>query len=332
MAEKKLSPYKQAKAASNGGTAKEGAKILREQGKAIGKTQEEIDAANKPFKDTRDTGLSMSADVDEKGDITSLANTEAGKLIKEVADKKVDLTAAPDKLPEIKKPDEKTLSSGVKLPPKYEQSKRFTGMMPKEKEQAYKQTAKSIWDAYANGDIDKSTRDYLWMNSLATFASNMGDEANKVAAAYGGGVASPENAESIWEQRQNEMASNEIQQEAENITGSPAWRKAYSEMQSLDSREIANKVADIQANYTEDQLRNMLVMQAQQIGMSDIAYKIANRQLNLSDFFQEAMDNSGSQMGQVLYGTLASLSVNPNAFAGMVGNTVGTIGNAISPF
>lgn len=329
------STYKRLKAAANGGTAKEGAKNLKEQGKSL-KTQEEIDAANEQFKKTRDNGLKMSADVDENGKITSLANTETGKQMKETADKKIDLTAAPDDLPKIEKTDEKPLSEKAKLPPKYEpSSKRFTGMMPKEKEQAYKQTAKSIWDAYANGDIDKNTRDYLWMNSLATFASNMGDEANKVAAAYGGGVASPEDRQSIWEQRQNEMASNEIQQETENITGSPAWRQAYSEMQSLDSREIANRVADIQASYTEDQLRNMLVMQAQQIGMGDIAYKIANRQLTLSDFFQEAMNNSGSQLGQVLYGTLASLSVNPNAFAGMAGNAATGVGSAIkavSPF
>lgn len=330
MAEKKQSPYKVNKAAGNG-NAKAGAKALREQGKVAGKTQEDIDKANAPFKATQQNIAKMSADVDEKGNITSLDKTETGKKMIEEAEKKVDLKPA-DKLPETKKIDESPLSSKANITPRDVKSNHFVGMMPKEKEQAYKQTAKSIWDAYANGDIDKSTRDYLWMNSLATFASNMGDEANKVAAAYGGGVASPEDKQSIWEQRQNEMASNEIQQEAENITGSPAWRQAYSEMQSLDSRDLANKVAEIQASYTEDQLRNMLTLQAQQIGMGDIAYKIANRQLNLSDFFQEAMNNSGSQIGQVLYGTLASLSVNPNAFANTAMNAANGALNAISPF
>ncbi len=325
-----MSAHTRLKAAANGGTAKEGAKILKEQGKSL-KTQEQIDKANKPFKDTRDQGLKMSADVDKDGNITSMANTETGKQIVEESNKKVDLIGTPpDKMPEIKKSEEAPIRPV--LPSSRVESNHYTGMMPKDKEQAYKQTAKSIWDAYANGDIDKNTRDYLWMNSLATFASNMGDEANKVAAAYGGGVASPENAESIWEQRQNEMASNEIQQETENITGSPAWRKAYSEMQSLDSRDLANKVAEIQATYTEDQLRNMLTLQAQQIGMGDIANKIANRQLNLSDFFQEAMNNSKSQIGQILYGTLASLSVNPNAFANNIASTAGAIGNAVLPF
>jgi hypothetical protein len=168
---------------------------------------------------------------------------------------------------------------------------------------------RSIMDAYADGTIDKNTRDYLIVDSIATFAKNLGKGVQNIGAAYTGGATQDADEQSQWEQQQQADLEQQQQMKRESIAGSPEWRKAQMEMQSLKGAELTNKINEIKSKYTDEQIRNMLKIQAQQIGMNDVAKKIADRKLTISDMFSEMSNNSKSNLGQLGYAFLATLSL-----------------------
>lgn len=168
---------------------------------------------------------------------------------------------------------------------------------------------KSIMDAYADGSIDKNTRDYLIVDTIATFAKNLGKGVQNIGAAYTGGATQNADEQSQWEKQQQSDLEQQQQMKRELVTGSPEWRKAQSELKSLTAQELNNKVNEIKSKYTDEQLRNMLKAQANQLGMSDIAKKIANRKLAISDIFSEMSQNSKTDLGQLGYGLLSTLSL-----------------------
>ena len=187
----------------------------------------------------------------------------------------------------------------------------------KEKEELQKYPAvqqaqsgvRSIMDAYADGTIDKNTRDYLIVDSIATFAKNLGKGVQNIGAAYTGGATQNADEQSQWEKQQQADLEQQQQMKREAVTGSPEWRKARAEMESLKGAEFTNKINEIKGKYTEPQLMNMLKAQANQLGMSDIAQKIANRKLTTSDVFAEMSQNAKSDLGQLGYGLLSTLSL-----------------------
>lgn len=168
---------------------------------------------------------------------------------------------------------------------------------------------KSIMDAYADGSIDKNTRDYLIVDSIATFAKNLGKGVQNIGAAYTGGATQNADEQSQWEQQQQADLEQQQQMKRESVTGSPEWRKAQAEMASLKGAELTNKINEIKSKFTEPQLMNMLKIQAQQLGMGDIAQKIANRKLSISDVFSEMSGNAKTELGQLGYGLLSTLSL-----------------------
>jgi hypothetical protein len=168
---------------------------------------------------------------------------------------------------------------------------------------------RSIMDAYADGTIDKNTRDYLIVDSIATFAKNLGKGVQNIGAAYTGGATQDADEQSQWEQQQQKDLEQQQQMKRESIAGSPEWRNAKAEMESLKGAELTNKINEIKSKYTEPQLMNMLKTQAHQLGMGDIAQKIANRKLAISDVFSEMSNNSKSELGQLGYGLLSTLSL-----------------------
>ena len=168
---------------------------------------------------------------------------------------------------------------------------------------------RSIMDAYADGTIDKNTRDYLIVDSIATFAKNLGKGVQNIGAAYTGGATQDADEQSQWEKQQQMDIEQQQQMKRESIAGSPEWRKAQAEMESLKGAQLTNKINEVKSKYTEPQLMNMLKVQAQQLGMGDIAQKIANRKLAISDVFSEMSKNSKSDLGQLGYGLLSTLSL-----------------------
>ena len=167
----------------------------------------------------------------------------------------------------------------------------------------------SIMDAFANGQIDKNTRDYLIVDTIANFAKNLGKGIQNIGAAYTGGATQDTDSESLWSQEQKKDLEQQQNMKRENVTGSPEWRKAQSELKSLTAQDLNNKVNEIKSKYTDEQLQNMLKIQAQQLGMGDIAQKIANRKLTISDAFAAMSNSSNSDLGKLGYGLLSTLSL-----------------------
>lgn len=99
---------------------------------------------------------------------------------------------------------------------------------------------KSIFQAYADGDIDKSTRNYLIADTLGAFARNMGKDIGNVAAAYTGGTVNNERDTSIWDTRNQEMAKSAIESEKTGVRGSDADFKARMNELQIKAQNLAN--------------------------------------------------------------------------------------------
>lgn len=182
---------------------------------------------------------------------------------------------------------------------------------------AYKQSTMSIWDAYRDGKIDKGTRDYLMIDALANFAKNTGRSIGNVGAQFTGGTIDNNEDQSMWDARKEAQFANEMQADVEKQVNSPAWRKAYQEMQSLKSGDIANKIKEIQSRYSEKEIQT-------QLGILSNTLKIGNRKLTLSDLFNEASKNANSDSARLLYAFLASNTLDGGAnLANTAGNTIG---------
>ena len=182
---------------------------------------------------------------------------------------------------------------------------------------AYKESTMSIWDAYRNGKIDKGTRDYLMIDALANFAKNTGRSIGNVGAQFTGGTIDNNEDQSLWDSRKEAQFANEMQAEVEKQVNSPAWRKAYQEMQQLKSGDIANKIKEIQSRYSEKEIQT-------QLGILANTLKIGNRKLGLSDLFNEESKNAESDSARLLYAFLASNTLDGGAgLVNTAGNTIG---------
>ena len=84
---------------------------------------------------------------------------------------------------------------------------------------------KSIMEAYYDGSIDRSTRNYMLADSLSTFARNTGKDLANVAAAYTGGTVDNERDTSLWEARNAELAKSAIESEKAGVSGSREQRE-----------------------------------------------------------------------------------------------------------
>ena len=114
---------------------------------------------------------------------------------------------------------------------------------------------KSIFQAYADGDIDKSTRNYLIADTLGTFARNMGKDLGNVAAAYTGGTVNNERDTSQWDKRNEAIMQSGIESEQADIAGSREKRMAdqqnanliASKLQNMSMQDRRNLAAKVQA-------------------------------------------------------------------------------------
>lgn len=121
-----------------------------------------------------------------------------------------------------------------------------------------KKPARSIWDAWLNGefgdkdsDSAKKERDYLILDAIGTFAKNTGRQLGNVGAQYTGGSIDNNEDMSAWEQKQQlrnraEFA-NQAQKNAEADYDSPAGRQKASEILNLEMQQyMTNKAATVQ--------------------------------------------------------------------------------------
>lgn len=99
---------------------------------------------------------------------------------------------------------------------------------------------KSIMQAYYDGSIDKSTRNYMLANAVATFARNTGKDLANVAAAYTGGSVDNERDTSLWEARNQQLAKSAIESEQTGVEGSKAWQEAQMSALQRKAQDLKN--------------------------------------------------------------------------------------------
>lgn len=105
---------------------------------------------------------------------------------------------------------------------------------------------KSILKAYYDGDIDKSTRDYMLADTIAKFARNTGKDIGNIGAQFSGGTIDNNKETSAWEGRNAEMLKQQTSAQASKIENSDkAMERA---MQKIE--QTAGKLKNEQSGYT----------------------------------------------------------------------------------
>lgn len=94
----------------------------------------------------------------------------------------------------------------------------------------------SIWDAYENGQIDKSERNYLIFDAISKAMSKSGDTLAAIAAAYTGGTANfGEGTPSLWEQRMAGVNEAQTSAAQRNIEDSAQEMEKETQQANLDT-------------------------------------------------------------------------------------------------
>lgn len=145
---------------------------------------------------------------------------------------------------------------------------------------------KSIMDAFNDGDIDKSTRDYLIVDAISKGLGSIGKSISNVGAAYTGGAiqnATPE--KSVWQARNENMAKSGIEAEQTGVDKSKANREYRSDEATIESKELANakeRIRQVPAqNFAKDaeSLRGMAATEKDP--NKKVAYEMQARLLDL---------------------------------------------------
>jgi len=105
--------------------------------------------------------------------------------------------------------------------------------------QEYK--AQSILEAWRDGKIDKSTKDYLIANTLATAAGNIGRLFNNVGAAYSGGTIDNNQEQSLWAQEQAKQLNPEAM-DSRKMNRARIAAQNINNMNASDRRSVAAKI------------------------------------------------------------------------------------------
>lgn len=132
---------------------------------------------------------------------------------------------------------------------------------------------KSIMQAYFDGDIDRSTRNFMLADTVANFARNMGKDISNVGAAFTGGAIDNERGTSMWDARNQEMAKSAIESEKADIQGSREQRandaaqlqiqaQKLQNMSLADRRVIAERIKAMAAKMPSDTAQVAVLMKA----------------------------------------------------------------------
>lgn len=233
-----------------------GDKLAEQSKKQVGAVQGQVEKPAEAFMETQKENENF-----EVGE-------EVGNVVSEVVSKNPtdeNVEAGKDVIEAVSEAED------VAVPRAYDTKKE------KNAKNAYNKATASIWDAYYNGDIDKSTAVYFTIDAIATLSKNLGREIGNVGAQFTGGTIDNNFETSDWENRKNQLLNEANQMQAEEL-GGPAARKAEAETLANKgaalgnvSQEIQNQVASIRANYTDEQIRQQIAMmdkQLEQMGLN----------------------------------------------------------------
>ena len=180
--------------------------------------------ANNSLAGSNNMGQTESAAIDvDKTALPTAQTPEATETVNKAATEKLGSDTEGNAAPEIKALDadlnKKSLGSIEGNPVHTEETAVSKPTTKKQKTTRIK----SILQAYADGDIDKSARDYLIADTLGTFARNLGKDIGNVAAAYSGGTASTERDKAMWESRPEALFQSGTEAEQAQVKGSDKY-------------------------------------------------------------------------------------------------------------
>ena len=104
---------------------------------------------------------------------------------------------------------------------------------------------RTIYDALADGSIDKNDKAYYVMDALATLAKNLGRGIGNVGAQFTGGAIDTNEDKSLAQQRQEQLLQEKTNISKEDL-GGPATRKATGErLNNILTELSANRSATV---------------------------------------------------------------------------------------
>lgn len=190
----------------------------------------------------------------------------------------------------------------------------------------YKKSTRSIWDAYYNGDIDKTTATYFTLDAIATLSKNLGREIGNIGAQFTGGTIDSNIDTSKWDQRQNELFNEEVQKEKESL-GGPAGRQARSEELGLTSQEIQNEVARVRANYTDEQIRQQIAMMDKQLEQMGLNIENMEDARTFVETLKQKPENERTWLDNLMIAWMSQSGVNSaiNTGSSGIGSLIGLL-------
>lgn len=205
---------------------------------------------------------------------------------------------------------------------------------------------KSIQQAYYDGDIDKNTRDYLLADTIGKFARNMGKDVGNIAAAYSGGAVNNEIEDSLWNARNEAMASTGVNAEQNKVTGSTNEQQYRSGETQIKSQELSNRIKELQktpaenfskeakALYAKANDPNLKPEERQQYKMQarllDLVAAASTQEIGPEEYMATLATNPEVQklLGEILKG----IGKGASFASDFVETTVGTLGAATDTF
>lgn len=108
---------------------------------------------------------------------------------------------------------------------------------------------RSIQEAYYDGGIDKSTRDYMMADAVAKFARNTGRDIGNIGAQFTGGTINNNYETPAWNDRNTELFKQQTSAEAAGIKGSEANIKRQKDLLDISKAKHGQAASELMANY-----------------------------------------------------------------------------------
>lgn len=203
----------------------------------------------------------------------------------------------------------------------------------KNAKKAYNKASASIWEAYYNGDIDKSTAVYFTLEAIAKLAGNLGKRIGNVSSQFTGGTIDNNFETSEWENRRKQLLNEANQMQAEEL-GGPAARKAESEKLANESaalgnvsQEIQNQVASIRANYTDEQIRQQIAMMDKQLEQMGLNIENMEDARTFVETLKQKPENERTWLDNLMIAWMSQSGVNAavNAGSSGIGSLIGLL-------
>ena len=233
--------------------AAEAERQIRSAGYISGKTQEQIDKANKPFKATQENIAQQAL-----GGSNNNNTFQDASIAGQGKDFKLPSAKDPNVSETLEEAQKKIEPTPIPLEPQTTTPQTTTpqvSSVDQEPQEPNKPNSKynlTIWDAYRNGafgdpdsDEAKHNRDYYIIDAISNAARNMGQDQAAIAAAYGGGSYKPEYSQNKWDERVNELQAQNTSAEAANIEGSDKAVQRQVIGEQLESMDLAQQAQRI---------------------------------------------------------------------------------------